>query len=339
MQRLPKAAALAAALTLLVAACGDDKDGDDSSPTTSPAIESGASRSPGTGGAATTVAGVDGATYPVTVDAANGAVTLDAEPMRIVSLSPTATEMLFAIGAGDQVVAVDDQSNYPAEAAAKATDLSGFTPSAEAISGYQPDLVVMEEPREGIDAQLADLDIPFWSGPGAKTFDDIYTQIEQLGALTGHVGEAAALVANMQGDIEAATADLPDREVPLTYYHELDNTYFTVGSDTFIGAVYQAAGLRNIADATEGDTDYPQLSAEFIVSQNPDLIFLADAGFGESAATVAARPAWGDLTAVTTGAIFPLDADIASRWGPRVVDFLQTVTEAIATADAAAPAG
>jgi iron complex transport system substrate-binding protein len=338
MKHLPKAAALAAALTLLVTACGgDDNDAEDAATTTgAPATESTAA----TGDAATTTAAVtDEGMYPVTVDGATGPVTLDAAPSRIVSLSPTATEMLFAIGAGDQVVAVDNQSNYPAEAAAKATDLSGYTPSAEALSGYEPDLVVMEEPREGIDAQLADLDIPFWSGQAARTFDDIYAQIEQLGALTGHVGEAAALVAQMQGDIEAATADLPDREVPLTYYHELDNTYFTVGSNTFIGAVYQAAGLRNIADATEGDTDYPQLSAEFIVSQNPDLIFLADAGFGESAATVAARPGWGDLTAVTTGAIFPLDADIASRWGPRVVDFLQVVTDAIATADAATPAG
>lgn len=338
MKHLPKAAAFAAALSLLVAACGGDDDADDAATTTSaPATESTATT---TGDATTTTSGgTETGTFPVTVDAANGPITLDVAPSRIVSLSPTATEMLFAIGAGDQVVAVDELSNYPAEAAAKATDLSGYTPSAEAISGYTPDLVVMEEPREGIDAQLADLDIAFWSGPGAKTFDDIYTQIEQLGALTGHVGEAAELVANMQSDIEAATADLPDREVPLTYYHELDNTYFTVGSDTFIGAVYQAAGLRNIADATEGDTDYPQLSAEFIVSQNPDLIFLADAAYGETAATVAARPAWGDLTAVTTGAIFPLDADVASRWGPRVVDFLQVVTDAIATADAAAPAG
>jgi iron complex transport system substrate-binding protein len=337
MKHLPKAAALAAALTLLVAACGGDDDADDAATTTgAPATES---TTAATDGGSTTVAGSEEGMYPVTVEGATGPVTLDAAPTKIVSLSPTATEMLFAIGAGDQVVAVDELSNYPAEAAAKATDLSGFTPSAEAISGYEPDLVVMEEPREGVDAQLADLDIAFWSGQAAKTFDDIYAQIEQLGALTGHVGDAAALVAQMQADIEAATADLPDREVPLTYYHELDNTYFTVGSNTFIGAVYQAAGLRNIADATEGDTDYPQLSAEFIVSQNPDLIFLADAGFGESAATVSARPGWGELTAVTNGAIFPLDADVASRWGPRVVEFLQVVTEAIATADAAAPAG
>ena len=333
MTRLPKAAAFAAAVALLVAACGDDKDGDDAATTSAPAAESTAPAEAAT----TTAAGGSSAdaTYPVTVDAANGAVTLDAAPTRIVSLSPTATEMLFAIGAGDQVAAVDELSNYPAEAAAKTTTLSGFTPSAEAISGYTPDLVVVAGVTEGIDTQLAALDIPLWSGPDATTFDDVYTQIEQLGALTGHIGDAAALVAQMQGDIEAATADLPDREVPLTYYHELDNTYYSVSSNTFIGEVYGLFGLRNIADATEGDTDYPQLSAEFIVSQNPDLIFLADADFGESAATVAARPGWAELSAVTNGGVVPLNADIASRWGPRVVDLVETVGQAVA----AVPAG
>lgn len=335
MKHLPKAAALAAALALFAAACGgDDNDADEAATTPAPGTESTA---PGTD-AATTIAGDEAGTFPITVQAANGAVTLGAAPSRIVSLSPTATEMLFAIGAGDQVVVVDEQSNYPAEALAKTSTLSGFTPSPEAISGYTPDLVLMSVLTEGIGAQLAALDVPLWSGPDAKTFDDVYTQIEQLGALTGHVGEAAALVAEMQTDIEAATVDLPDREVPLTYYHELENTYFSVGSNTFIGEVYGLFGLRNIADATESDTDYPRLSAEFIVSQNPDLIFLADADFGESAATVAARPGWADLNAVTAGAVVPLNADIASRWGPRVVELIQTVAGAVAAVDAAVPA-
>ncbi len=120
----------------------------------------------------------------------------------------------------------------------------------------------------------------------------------------------------------------------MTYYHELDNTYFTVGSNTFIGAVYEAAGLRNIADAPGGRHGLPQLSGRVRRVAEPDLIFLADAGFGESAETVAARPRWGGLTAVTNGAIIPLDADIASRWGPRVVDFLQVVTGAVTDLDA-----
>lgn len=334
MTRPAKAAVLAAALALLATACGDDSGSDDATTTAAPVATTAAA--PDASGPDTTGGGA--ATFPVTVDAANGAVTLDAAPARIVSLSPTATEMLYAIGAGDQVAAVDDQSNYPAEAAAKASTLSGYTPSAEAISGFTPDLVVVADVTDGIDTQLAALDIPLWSGPGATTFDDVYTQIEQLGVLTGHVAEAAALVAQMQADIDAATAGVPDREVPLTYYHELDNTYYSVTSNTFIGAVYDLFGLRNIADAAEASSDYPQLSAEFIVAQNPDLIFLADADYGESAATVAARPAWAELTAVTTDAIVPLNADISSRWGPRVVELVQTVGTAVAAVDTA-PAG
>ncbi len=334
MTRIPKAAFLIGALALVASACGGDDD--ESSATTAATAETAAT----TGSAAapaTTDAGAGA--YPITVDAANGPVTLDAAPQRIVSLSPTATEMLYAIGAGDQVVAVDDQSNYPEEALAKSTDLSGYTPSAEALSGYEPDLVVMADVTGGLDTQLAALDIPLWSGPAAVDFGDVYTQIEQLGALTGHVGEAAALVGQMQADIEAATGGVVDREVPVTYYHELDNTYFSVTSNTFIGRVYGLFDLRNIADATEGDTDYPQLSSEFIVSQNPDMIFLADADYGESAATVAARPGWGDLNAVATGSIVPISADIASRWGPRVVDYVETVAAAVQEHDAEVPAG
>lgn len=332
MTRLPKVALLGVAVALLAAACGDDTS-DDTATTDAPAATTAAPAA--TDAPATTAAAT---TYPITVQAANGPVTLDAAPQRIVSLSPTATEMLFAIGAGDQVVAVDDQSNYPEEALAKTTTLSGYTPSAEAISGYTPDLVVVADVTDGLDTQLATLDVPLWSGPAAVTFDDVYTQIEQLGALTGHVGEAAALVGQMQTDIEAATADLPDRDAPLTYYHELDNTYFTVTSNTFIGQVYGLFGLRNIADAAEGYTDYPQLSAEFIVSQNPDLIFLGDADYGESAETVAARPGWASITAVTDGGVVPISADISSRWGPRVVDFVQAVSAAVTAVDAQ-PAG
>ena len=128
-------------------------------------------------------------------------------PSKIISLSPTATEMLFAIGAGDQVLAVDDFSNYPAEAAAKMTELSGFEPNVEAIAGLEPDLVVTDGTNPDLLEQLDTLGIAHWEGPAAVTFDDIYTQIEQLGAATGHVAEAAELVGQMQTDI----ADVIDR--------------------------------------------------------------------------------------------------------------------------------
>jgi len=272
------------------------------------------------------------------VETANGTVTLGARPVRIVSLSPTHTEMLFAIGAGDQVIAVDDQSNYPPEAAAVASELSGFTPNIEAIAGYEPDLVVIGDDRSGLGEQLAAVDIPVWSGLSAVSFDDVYQQLEQLGVLTGHVADAAAVVAGMETDIASILNELPETEVPMTYYHELDPTYFSVTSDTFVGQIYSLAGLQNIADRANATSSYPQLSSELIVSADPELIFLADTKCcGESAETVAARDGWAGIAAVVNGNVISMDDDLASRWGPRVVDYLRAVVDAVIDASVVAP--
>ena len=267
--------------------------------------------------------------FPASVEAANGTVEIPERPEHIVSLSPTSTEMLFAIGAGDQVEAVDDASNYPAEA--PQTDLSGYEPNVEAIAGYEPDLVVMAEDPGGLEKALEALDLPVLAQPAAQSLDDTYLQIEQLGTTTGHREEAAALISDMQRDIEELVATAPTFQRAPTYYHELDDTYFTVTSDTFIGQVYALVGLENIADAARGaGTGYPQLSAEYILQANPDFIFLSDTKCcGESAETVARRPGWGRIGAVQDGAVVELDDDIASRWGPRVVDFLRAVVEAL----------
>jgi iron complex transport system substrate-binding protein len=279
---------------------------------------------------------------PVTTAAAvtTEAPAEDAVPSRIISLSPTATEMLFAVGAGDQVLAVDDFSNYPVEAVAKMQGLNGFEPNVEAIAGLEPDLVATDGTNPGLLAQFDTLGIGHWEGPAAVTFDDIYTQIEQLGAATGHVAEAAALVGQMHTDIATVVDGLPDLPAPLTYYHELDpNGYWSVTSDTFIGLVYSEAGLENIADAVGEDNPYPQLSAEFIVSEDPDLIFLACTKYcGETPETVAARPGWDAMSAVKNGNVIPMDDDIASRWGPRIVDYIEQVGAAVAQAGGV-PAG
>jgi iron complex transport system substrate-binding protein len=309
MKRRFTALAAAGALVWSLAACGDDSTS--SATTAAPA--------------ATTAPAPSETAAPAPDTSAAGPV-----PERIVSLSPTATEMLFAIGAGDQVVAVDEMSNYPAEAVAKATALSGYTPNVEAIAAYDPDLVVHDGSTD-LGAQLDSLGIANWVGAAAMTFDDIYMQIEQLGAATGHVDEAAALVANMRAAIDAAVASAPKLDKPPRYYHELDPTYFSVTSNTFIGEVYGLFGLRNIADTTEGTTDYPQLSEEFIISQSPDLIFLADSKCcGETRDSVAQRPGWNATSAVSTGSVFIIDDDIASRWGPRVVDYVELVADAMA---------
>jgi iron complex transport system substrate-binding protein len=253
-------------------------------------------------------------------------------PQRIVSLSPTATEMLFAIGAGGQVVAVDSNSNYPAEA--PKTDLSAYQPNIEAIAGYKPDLVVYSDDPGELKAGLDKLSIPVLQQPAATNLDDTYAQLDQLGRATGHAEEAGQVASAMRAEIEKiAAAGRPER--PLTYYHELDKNLYTATSKTFIGQLYDQLGMKNIADAADKDaTGYPQLSAEYVIKADPDLIFLADTKCcGQSAKTVAARDGWDELTAVRSGGVVELDDDVASRWGPRVVDFLKTVAAKVQTAE------
>lgn len=259
-----------------------------------------------------------------------------AAPQAIVSLSPSHTEILFAIGAGDQVIAVDDMSNYPAEALAKPHDLSGYEPNVEAIAALEPDLVVIADDTKDLSGQLGALGITVWVGEAPQTFDEMYQQIDDLGVATGHADEAEALTVQMQTDIDAAVQAVPTVDNPITYYHELDNTLYSVTSETFIGQVYNSFGLVNVADDAEEGNDYPQLSAEFLVDANPDVIFLADTKCcGESVESVSTRPGWDAITAVANGDVFAIDDDIASRWGPRIVDFIEAVSAALVQVTAA----
>jgi iron complex transport system substrate-binding protein len=319
--------ALLAGLSLVAAACGDDDSSGDVAATEAPAASAAPTDAPPTTDAAEPAA--------TTVETVAGTTAAPIEPAdRVVSLSPTHTEMMFAIGAGGQLVAVDEFSNYPAGALDLPNDLSGYEPNVEAIAGFEPDLVIIGGDFTGLGDQLASIDIESWDGPAAATIDDTYAQIEELGALTGHTDEAEALVASMQADLAALIAATPEPVEPLYLYHELDPSFYSVDSTTFLGELYAMFGLRNIADETEGDTGgYPQLNAEFIVSTNPDLIFLADTKCcGETIATVSARDGWGAITAVETGAIIEMDDDIASRWGPRVVEYAAAVAAATAIA-------
>jgi iron complex transport system substrate-binding protein len=252
-------------------------------------------------------------------------------PKRIVSLSATGTEMLFAIGAGKQVVAVDDQSNYPPSA--PKTNLSGFKPNVEAIANYKPDLVVLTDSAQEVKGGLEALGAKVFVQPAAKTLDDAYGQLRQLGAATGHVSEADSAASKMKGDLTKLKASLPTNAAGLTYYHELDNTYFSATSSTFIGSVYGLLGLKNIADtADKQGTGYPQLSAEYVLQADPDLVFLADTKCCQQSATsVAQRPGWKNMKAVKNGGVVELDDDVASRWGPRIVDQVRIVADRIRT--------
>lgn len=267
--------------------------------------------------------------FPVSVAAGNGTVVIEAMPESIVSLSPSATENLFAVGAGNQVTAVDDQSNYPEEA--PMTDLSGFTPNLEAILAYEPDLVVITFDPGGLIDGLEAVNVPVLLLPSANSISDAYNEIEVLGAATGHVGDAVEVVSAMQAEIDGIVDEVGPAIEGTMIYHELDPTFYSLSSASYAGELYALLGLVNIAD--EADTDgfgYPQLSAEYIVSADPDVILLADAGFGESLQTLEARPGWSEMTAVQNGAVFAVDPDLSSRWTPRSLIFMRDVAEAIA---------
>jgi iron complex transport system substrate-binding protein len=269
-----------------------------------------------------------------------GSETADSTPaaseqsLKIVSLSPTATEMLYAIGAGEQVVAVDSYSTYPAEVAPKVTKLSGFEPSAEAILAYEPDVVLISNDMNKITEQLisANPDIKVWTGAAATSLDDVYAQINELGALTGRVDNAEEVVASMKSRIDAAVPDdMPTVAVPVFY--ELDNTLYSVTSNTFVGALLKQFNMISIADGVEEGNDYPQLNAEAIVKANPTIIFLADTKCcQQTAATVADRAGWSGIAAVVNQNVVELDDDIASRWGPRIVDLIEQFANAYSSA-------
>ena len=310
---LTRRAALAAAVGagLLLAACGGS-----SSTGAAPSASTTPSAAPSSSAPAA---------FPVTVTGQNGDVTLPAQPSKIVSLSPTATEVLFAIGAGAQVTAVDDQSSFPTDA--PKTKLSGFQPNAEAVAGYSPDLVVLSNDANGVVASLTKLGVPTLVLPAAATLDEAYAQWQTLGAATGHADDADKLVTTTKETIAAAVASVPPAAKGQKVYHELDNTFYSATSKTFIGSIYALFGLTNIADgAKDASGGYPQLSAEYVVKQSPDLIVLADTKCcQQSAATLAKRPGFAAVPAVKNGHVVEADDDIVSRWGPRIGDFAKTV--------------
>ncbi|HEY2208791.1 MAG TPA: ABC transporter substrate-binding protein [Gaiellaceae bacterium] len=247
-------------------------------------------------------------------------------PHRIISLSPTVTEDLFAIGAGKQVIAVDQDSNYPRRA--PRTSLSGFTPNSEAIAKYHPDLVVISYNPGNFASQLRQLKIKVVNLPAANDLPQSYREILKLGALTGHTRGAKAVVRSMRTRLEAIIRSVPKSRRHLRVYHELDPTYYSATSKTFIGSVYKLFGFTDIADGadTSSSGGYPQLSGEYIVQQNPQIVVLADTKCcQQTAATVAARPGWSTIAAVQHHRVVGVSDDVASRWGPRIVEFARAV--------------
>jgi iron complex transport system substrate-binding protein len=244
---------------------------------------------------------------------------------RIISLSPTVTEDLFAIGAGKQVIAVDQDSNFPKRA--PRTSLSGYDPNAEAVANYHPDLVLISYNPNNFASQLRQLGIKTVMEPASNNLTQAYRQIRSIGRLTGHAAGAKKVVHSMQTNLAKIVKSVPSSRRHLRVYHELDPTYYSATSKTFIGSVYRLFGFKDIADAADSSGGgYPQLSAEYIVAQNPQIIVLADTKCcGQNGATVAARPGWSTINAVQHHRVYGADDDVASRWGPRIVQFARSV--------------
>lgn len=303
------------ALMLLAASCGSS-DADDAATTDAEAeAESGAD--------ATSTTEEPAAEEPVEEEPAESET-----PTRIVSLSATSTEMLFAIGAGDQVIAVDSFSNYPPEA--PMTDLSSFEPNLEAIAAEEPDLVVYSFDPGELKAGFEALGIETLFQPAAMTLDDVYAQIADLGIATGNEDGAAEVVATLRSQIDEIVAAAPTDGEPVRIYHELDDTFFSASSSAFIGQLYALMNTVNIADEADADGfGFPQLNPEYILEANPQLIVITDQ-VTYTADDVAARPGWDAIEAVQSDSIVVVDADIASRWGPRLPQFLESIAEALA---------
>ncbi|HEY66539.1 MAG TPA: cobalamin-binding protein [Caldilineae bacterium] len=275
------------------------------------------------------------ATFPLSlVDGLGREVTIDRVPARIVSLAPSNSEILFAVGAGDQVVGVTKYCNYPPEACESKEIVGGFSAksiSVEKILALEPDLVLAAgKIHQPIIEALEQLDIPVVALT-ASTFDDVYANIELVGRLTAHEEQAAEVIAEMKARVAAVTeavASIPEEQRLKVFWETWDEPLMTAGPSTFIGQMIELAGGINIfADVTE---DYPQISAEEVVQRNPDVILGPDShGEKLTPEQVAQRPSWSQINAVKNGRIHLVNGDIVSRPGPRLAEGLEAIARAL----------
>ena len=244
------------------------------------------------------------------------------KPDRIISLSPTATEMLFAIGAGGNVVAVDSHSNFPKDA--PLTNLSALEPNLEAIASYKPDLVIIAFEIGNLKVDLNAVGIEVLMLPATPTVEDALQQILEIGDITGNEENAEKLVVKIRSQIK--TISLQREGKPkFSVYHELDENYYSPSTWSFLGNIYDILGFKNIADeADTAKTGYPRLSAEYIMVSNPDIIVTSGLKNNKQL-KFASRAGWNTIKAVQNEAIISVEPDIAGRWGPRLIDFCEQI--------------
>ncbi len=255
------------------------------------------------------------------VDDYGRAVTIDGIPQRIVSVAPTPTEILFAVGAGSQVVGVDDYSDYPA-AAANLTKVGSYTLNTEAIVALHPNLIVASDlvPRLQLD-QLSSQGIPYVIFAD-RTVEDVFGTIRLAGVITGHAQEADDLATNLSARVDAITAKtLATNITKPTLYIEY-YPMFTYGPGSFGDDLIRLAGATNIAH--NATSEYPQITNEFVIAQDPQIIVYTSGVMSQTTnLTIASRPGWENMTAVKDNQIYSIDDNLISRYGPRIVDGLE----------------
>ena len=270
--------------------------------------------------------------YPLTIKFGGYTTKIAKKPTKIISLSPSATEIFYAVGAGSQILAVDNLSNYPA--GAPISEISAFEPNVEAILAKKPDLVLLSidsTKAPQIRNALVKLGIPVLMEKAPATLNDVYAENTLLAKVTDRQDGAVKLNAAMAKSIKDVLAKAK-KSSKIRIFHELDDTYYSVTSNTFIGKVYKDFAAVNISDAASGadNSGYPQLSAEYLLKSDPQVIFLADAQYGVTADSVSKRAGWSQISAVKNKKIVELPADVPSRWGPRLVDFYKLIGASLA---------
>lgn len=269
-----------------------------------------------------------GETFPVTItDGAGRQVTVEREPQRIISLAPSNTEILFALGLGDKVVGVTTYCDYPEEAKAK-PKIGGFaTVNLELVVAAAPDLilasnvhakkVVPELEAKGLTVVVMD----------PNEMEEVLANITQMGRLTGRDKEAEALVGQMGARIKEIEAKLATAKTSPRVFWEVSRELITAGPSSFIGDLIARAGGANIAKDTA--TKWPRLSQEVVIASDPEVIILDDHAAGVTPQEVAGRPGWQVMTAVKKGRVVPIQSDLVARAGPRIVEGFEMVARAI----------
>lgn len=319
MSRITLPLLLLLSALVATAACGGDGDG---------------SKTPAFSDNPTPIAVSTAAAFPVTIQRSDGkALTITKPPARVVSLSPGATEIMYAIGAEASLVAVDKQADYPDAAKNFAQKVDAFEPNVESITGMTPDLVIVATDSNGIVGKLDGLNIPVLYediDTSIKTVDDVLGQIRILGQVTGRADKAVELINGLAARVQTIKDALNGTTIANnpSVYHELDSTYYTASSSSFIGDLYRILRVQNIAGDGRG-APYPQLTQETIIAANPQVIILADEEFGVSVDSVKARPGWDAIDAVKNNQIYGVDPDIISRPGPRIVEALEELARDI----------